>query len=344
MKSALITGVTGQDGAYLAEYLLQLGYTVHGIQRPANIPDIWRLEYLGVMGNPRFHLHQCRLTDIDSCKRLVEQVGPDEIYNLAAQSSVGKSFKEPIATAQISGMAALNLLEAIRIVKPSIRFFQASSSELFGQADEVPQTEDTPFHPRSPYAVAKLFAHWSTINYRESYGIFAACGILYNHESPLRSKEFVTRKITHTVARIALGHENPLALGNLDISRDWGYAKEYVIGMHKMMRHPVAETFVLATNRTATVREFTDLAFQAAGIDLVWEGSGLDARASERKSGQVRVRVDEQFYRPCEAGIMRGDSSKAYSLLGWRAETRLEQLCGLMVREDLRRVEQGIPF
>jgi len=345
MKTALITGVSGQDGAYLAEYLLQLGYAVYGTtHRLIKIPNTWRLDYLGLMGRSQFYLHECDITDLDGCKLLIEQIRPDEIYNLAAQSSVGLSFKEPFETAQISGMAVLNLLEAIRIVKPAIRFYQASSSELFGQVEEVPQTENTRFHPRSPYAVAKLFAHWSTINYRESYDIFATCGILYNHESPLRSKEFVTRKITHTVARIALGRENQLVLGNLDISRDWGYAKEYVVGMHQMMQHSMADTFVLATNRTATVREFTDLAFQAAGIDLVWEGSGLDTCASERKSGQVRVRVDEQFYRPCEVGIMRGDASKAHALLGWRAQTTLEQLCGLMVQEDLRRVEQGIPF
>ncbi len=344
MKTALITGVTGQDGAYLAEWLLNLGYTVYGTHRLTKTPDIWRLEYLDILDHPQFHLHACDLTDFNSCKTLIKQISPDEVYNLAAQSFVGLSFKEPFMTAQITGVAVLNLLEAIRIIKPSIRFYQASSSELFGQVEEIPQTEKTPFHPRSPYAVAKLFAHWSAINYRESYGLFATCGILYNHESPLRSKEFVTRKITHTVARIALGQQDLLVLGNLDVSRDWGYAKEYVVGMHRMMQHDVADTFVLATNRTASVREFTDLAFQAAGTDLIWEGTGLNAFAIERKSGQLRVRVDQNFYRPCEVGTMQGDASKARDLLGWQANTRLEQLCQLMVQEDLRRVEKGVPF
>lgn len=344
MKKALITGVSGQDGAYLSELLLQLGYTVYGTHRPTKTPDLWRLKLLGVMESPQFHLYESDLTDAKACKALIKDVSPDELYNLAAQSSVGLSFKEPFETAQISGVSVLNLLEAIRIVKPTVRFYQASSSELFGQVQEIPQTENTIFHPRSPYAVAKLFAHWSTINYREAYGMFATCGILYNHESPLRSKEFVTRKITHTAARIALGCEDHLVLGNLDTSRDWGYAKEYVEGMYRIMQHNTADTFLLATNRTATVREFTDLVFQAVGIDLVWEGTGIDEYAIERKSGQVRVRVDEQLYRPCEVGTMQGDAGKAHELLGWRAQTTLEQLCQLMVREDIRRVEKGLPF
>jgi GDPmannose 4,6-dehydratase len=341
MKTALITGVTGQDGAYLAKLLLQNGYTVYGTHRTNSTPNSWRLEYLGILGHPHFHLYGCELTDFDGCKTLIKQVNPDEIYNLAAQSFVGLSFQEPFMTAQITGVAVLNLLEAIRIIKPTIRFYQASSSELFGKVEEIPQTEKTVFHPCSPYAVAKLFAHWSTINYRESYGLFATCGILYNHESPLRSKEFVTRKITHTVAQIALGYQKLLILGNLDVSRDWGYAKEYVVGMHSMMQQEFADTFILATNRTATVREFTDLSFQAANIDLIWEGTGLNTYAVDRKSGQFRVRVDQQFYRPCEVGMMQGDASKARELLGWQANTRLEQLCLLMVQEDLRRVQHG---
>lgn len=344
MKTALITGVTGQDGAYLAELLLRRGYVVYGTHRPSKIPSTWRLEHLGVLADPKFHLYECDLTDFEVCKVLIERVRPGELYNLAAQSSVSLSFREPIETAHTSGVTALNLLEAIRAVNPTVRFYQASSSELFGQAEEVPQTENTRFHPRSPYATAKLFAHWSAINYRESYGMFASCGILHNHESPLRSKEFVTRKITHTVARIASGCEDHLVLGNFDISRDWGYAKEYVEGIFRIMQCDTADTFVLATNRTATLREFTDLVFQAVGIDLVWEGTGLDTRAIDRKSGLVRVRVDKQFYRPCEVGTMQGDASKAYKVLGWRAETTLEQLCHLMLQEDLRRVKQGFPY
>jgi len=344
MKKALIAGVTGQDGAYLSELLLHLGYIVYGTHRPSQDSNLWRLKFLGVLGNSRFHLYESDLTDAEACKTLIEDVRPDELYNLVAQSSVGLSFKEPFETAQISGVSVLNMLEAIRIVKSDVRFYQASSSELFGQVQEVPQSENTRFHPRSPYAVAKLFGHWSTINYRESYGIFASCGILYNHESPLRSKDFVTRKISNTAARIALGYEDHLVLGNLDTSRDWGYAKEYVEGMYKIMQHEKADTFLLATNRTATVREFTRLAFQAAGIDLIWEGVGIDEFAVERKSGQVRVRVDKQLYRPCEVGTMQGDASKAQKLLGWRAHTTFEQLCHLMVFEDIRRVEKGLPY
>lgn len=244
MKKALIAGVTGQDGAYFSELLLQLGYTVYGTHWPTKTPDLRWLKLLGVMGNPQFHLYESDLTDAKACKALIKDVSPDELYNLAAQSSVGLSFKEPFETAKISGVLVLNLLEAIRIVKPTVRFYQASSSELFGQVQEIPQTENTLFHPRSPYAVAKLFAHWSTINYRESYDMFASCGILYNHESPLRCKEFVTRKITHAVARIALGGEDHLVLGNLDTSRDWGYAKEYVEGMHRIMQHDTAHFLV----------------------------------------------------------------------------------------------------
>jgi GDPmannose 4,6-dehydratase len=241
-------------------------------------------------------------------------------------------------------MAVLNLLEAIRLVKPSVHFYQASSSELFGLTKEVPQTEKTEFYPRSPYAVSKLFAHWSTINYRESYNIFATCGILYNHESPFRSKEFVSRKISNSVAQIAIGNQDVLVLGNIDVSRDWGYAKDYVVGMYRMMQYKEADTFVLATNRTATIREFIDLSFRVVGIDLIWDGDGVDARAIERKSGKLRVQVDKQFYRPCEIGTMQGDASKAHALLGWQSHTTLEELCELMVKEDLRRVERGILF
>jgi GDPmannose 4,6-dehydratase len=301
----------------------------------------WRLELLGILGNRRFHLCECELTELTSCTNLIKRIMPDELYNLAAQSFVGLSFAEPFATAQISGVAVLNLLESIRVVNPAMRFYQASSSELFGLVQEIPQTEKTPFHPRSPYAVAKLFAHWSAINYRESYGLFATCGLLYNHESPLRSKEFVTRKISHAAARISAGLDGELILGNLEISRDWGYAKEYVDGMYRMMQLDHADTFVLATNRTATIQEFTDLCFNAAGMDLEWEGSGLQTKGIDRKSGKVRVRVDENLYRPCEVGTMKGDATKAARMLGWNARTSLEELSSLMVREDQSRIAQG---
>lgn len=344
MKIALITGITGQDGAYLAELLLQLGYRVYGTYRPTPMPATWRLESLGILAHPQLNLYPCDITDFEACKTLLKYVNPDEVYNLAAQSFVGLSFKEPFMTAQSAGIAALNLLEAIRLIKPDVRFYQASSSEIFGQTEVTPQTENTPFRPCSPYAVAKLFAHWSTINYRESYGIFATCGILYNHESPLRSKDFVSRKITHAVANIALGRQDVLVLGNLDVSRDWGYAKEYVEGMYQMMQQEVADTFILATQRTETVRDFTSLAFKAAAIDLFWENSGINTCGFDIKTGQLIVRVDEQFYRPSEVGIMLGDASKALDKFGWKPATNLEQLCQLMVQEDIRRVEQGLIF
>jgi GDPmannose 4,6-dehydratase len=263
---------------------------------------------------------------------------------LAAQSFVSVSFEQPIATANITGLGALHLLEAIRIVNPKIKFYQASTSELYGKAREIPQTENTPFYPRSPYGVSKLFAHWSTINYRESYDIFASCGILFNHESPLRGKEFVTRKITDTVARIHLGKAEALELGNLDASRDWGFAKEYVEGMYLMLQQNEPDTYVLATNRTNTVRHFTELAFKAVGVEIVWKGKNEAESGVEKKTGKTLVRVNPRYYRPCEVDILIGNPQKAKAKLGWESRTSLEDLCKMMVEADIRRNTSGLSF
>src|SRR5450631_2194972 len=273
-KIALVTGITGQDGAYLAEFLLNRGYTVYGTFRRTSSVNFWRIVSLGVQEHPNLHLVEHDLTDGGAGIRLLERTQTTEVYNLAAQSFVGLSFEQPVTTAEITGVGALHLLEAIRIVNPKIRFYQASTSEMFGKVQAVPQDEDTPFYPRSPYGVAKLFAHWTTINYRESYGIFGASGILFNHESPLRGLEFVTRKITDGMARLRIGTLDVLELGNLDAKRDWGYAKEYVDGMWRMLQAERAETYVLATNRTETIRDFVRMAARAAGIEVRWQGSG----------------------------------------------------------------------
>ncbi|MFK3822504.1 GDP-mannose 4,6-dehydratase [Pseudomonas yamanorum] len=340
-KHALVTGVTGQDGAYLVELLLSKGYKVYGAYRRTSSVSFWRLEELGVLGHDDLHLVEFDLTDLSGTIRLIQNCAPDEVYNLAAQSFVGVSFDQPITTAQITGVGALNLLEAIRIVNPKIRFYQASTSEMFGLVQAVPQSESTPFYPRSPYGVAKLFAHWTTINYRESYGIFATSGILFNHESPLRGKEFVTRKITDAVASIEMGQQQVLELGNMDAKRDWGFAKEYVDGMHRMLQIDTPETFVLATNRTETVRDFVAMSFKAVGVDIDWSGSGENEFGVDRRTGVTRVKVNPRFYRPAEVELLIGDASFAKERLGWKPETTLEQLCQLMVEADLRRVRNG---
>ncbi|UZR28746.1 GDP-mannose 4,6-dehydratase [Methylococcus mesophilus] len=343
-KIALITGVTGQDGAYLTQLLLEKGYRVFGAFRRTSSANFWRLEALGLLDHPELKLCEFDLTDPGGGLRLIEHTQPAEVYNLAAQSFVKVSFDQPVTTAQITGLGALHLLEAIRTVNPGIRYYQASTSEMFGEVQEIPQTEMTKFHPRSPYGTAKLFAHWTTINYRESYGIFGCSGILFNHESPLRGLEFVTRKITDGVARIALGSSQCLALGNLDARRDWGYAPEYVEGMYRMMQHAVPETFVLATGLTASIRDFVELAFQAVDIALEWHGKGEEEYAVDSASGVVRVRVHPDHYRPCEVEFLQGDASKAASELGWKPEVTLEHLCRLMVEDDLRRVQCGTSF
>jgi GDPmannose 4,6-dehydratase len=343
-KKAIITGITGQDGAYLAQLLLDKGYLVTGTYRRSSSVNFWRIEELGVASHPNLNLVEYDLTDLSSSVRLVQSAAPGEVYNLAAQSFVGVSFDQPLATAAITGLGAANLLEAIRIVDPKIRFYQASTSEMFGKVQAIPQVETTPFYPRSPYGIAKLYAHWMTVNYRESYGMFAASGILFNHESPLRGREFVTRKITDTVAKIVLNKQSVLELGNLDARRDWGFAKEYVEGMWRILQADQPDTFVLATNRTETVRDFVAMAFQGAGVTLEWRGSGERETGHCTRSGKELVRIAPKFYRPAEVDLLIGNPAKARAMLGWEARTTLEQLCQMMVDADLRRNELGVSF
>ena len=344
MKKALITGITGQDGAYLTQLLLEKGYAVYGTYRRTSSVNFWRLQEVGVLNHPNLHLVEYDLTDLGTSIALVQKIQPEEIYNLAAQSFVGVSFEQPSATAQITGIGALNLLEAIRLINPKIRFYQASTSEMFGKVQAIPQIEETPFYPRSPYGVAKLYAHWMTINYRESYNIFGSSGILFNHESPLRGREFVTRKITDSVAKIKLGQLDCLELGNLDAKRDWGYAKEYVEGMWRMLQADEPDTFVLATNRTETVRDFVRMAFKGAGIAVDFKGQAEGETAIDTATGKTVMRINPKFYRPAEVELLIGDPAKAKAKLGWAPETTLEQLCQMMVESDLRRNQTGFSF
>ncbi|MFZ5644966.1 MAG: GDP-mannose 4,6-dehydratase [Bacillota bacterium] len=318
-KTAIVTGVTGQDGAYLAEFLLSRGYRVAGGYRRSSTQNFWRLEYLGI--KDKIQLIPFDLLDLGSIARGIEEARPDEIYNLAAQSFVGVSFSQPLVTANITGMGPVNVLEAIRLVKPDTKLYQASSSEMFGKVREVPQSESTPFYPRSPYAVAKLYAHWAVVNYRESYDMFCCSGILFNHESPLRGLEFVTRKITDAVARIKLGLQDSLSLGNMDSKRDWGYAPEYVEAMWLMLQQEKPRDYVIATGETHTVREFVVEAFSRAGLD--WE---------------KYVVVDRSLYRPAEVDLLIGDASLAEKELGWKPKTTFNDLVGIMVEADMDRV------
>lgn len=344
MKRAIITGITGQDGAYLAKFLLEKNYIVYGAYRRSSSVNFWRIEELGIAGHPCLHLVEYDLTDLSASIRLIQATGADEIYNLAAQSFVGVSFDQPVTTAEITGLGAVNLLEAIRIVNPKARFYQASTSEMFGKVQAIPQREDTPFYPRSPYGVAKLYAHWMTINYRESYDIFACSGILFNHESPLRGREFVTRKITDTVAKISLGKSDVLELGNMDVRRDWGFAAEYVEGMWKMLQAERPDSYVLATNRTETVRTFVSLAFKAVGIDIDFRNKAEDEIGVDAATGRTLVRVNPKFYRPAEVDLLIGDPQKALDELGWSPLTTLEALCTMMVDADLKRNANGFSF
>jgi GDPmannose 4,6-dehydratase len=344
MSTAIITGITGQDGAYLAELLLSKGYKVYGTYRRTSSINFWRMRELGIVENPNLHLVEHDLTDLSGSIRLLEQTGAREVYNLGAQSFVGVSFDQPLATAAITGIGPLNMLEAIRIVDPSVRFYQASTSEMFGKVQAVPQTEATPFYPRSPYGVAKLYAHWITVNYRESYGIFGTSGILFNHESPFRGREFVTRKITDAVAKIKLGQLDCLSLGNLDARRDWGFAKEYVEGMWRMLQADEPDTYVLATNRAETVRNFVRMAF--AAVDIIVEFSGREDNevAIDTATGTTVMRVDSRYYRPAEVDLLIGDAGKAIAKLGWSAKTSIEELCRMMVEADLLRNQAGFSF
>ncbi|KJV31649.1 GDP-mannose 4,6-dehydratase [Luteibacter yeojuensis] len=344
MKTALVTGISGQDGAYLAELLLSKGYKVYGTYRRTSSTNFWRIEDVGVQDNPNLHLVEYDLTDLGSSIRLMELAQPDEVYNLAAQSFVGVSFDQPATTAQITGVGALHLLEAIRAVSRKTRFYQASTSEMFGKVQAVPQKEDTPFYPRSPYGVAKLYAHWMTVNYRESYDIFGSSGILFNHESPLRGREFVTRKITDAVAKIKLGKLDRLELGNLDAKRDWGFAKEYVEGMWRMLQADEPDTFVLATNRTETVRDFVSLAFAAVGMTIEWKGKDENETGTCVETGKIVVQINPRFYRPAEVELLIGNPEKAEKILGWKPQTTLEELCRMMVEADLVRNERNASY
>jgi GDPmannose 4,6-dehydratase len=344
MKKALVTGITGQDGAYLAQLLLSKGYKVFGTYRRTSTVNFWRIEELGIEFHPNLELVEYDLTDLGTSVALVKRTEPDEVYNLAAQSFVGVSFDQPTTTAYITGIGALNMLEAIRLLNPKIKFYQASTSEMFGKVQAVPQRENTAFYPRSPYGVAKLYAHWMTVNYRESYGIFGASGILFNHESPLRGREFVTRKITDGAAKIALGKLDCLELGNLDAKRDWGFAKEYVDGMWRMLQVDQPDTFVLATGRTETVRDFVTMAFKATDVALEFRGNGEAETAVNTATGKTVVRINKKFYRPAEVELLIGDASKAQRELGWKPTTSLETLCATMVEADLRRNKLGNSF
>jgi len=341
---AIVTGITGQDGAYLTEHLLAQGYEVVGTYRRTSSVNLWRLRELGVETHANLSLVELDITDPSACIRLLASSKADELYNLAAQSFVTVSFDQPLATSAITGLGALHLLEAVRIVDRGVRFYQASTSEMFGLAKAAPQGEDTPFHPRSPYAVAKLFAHAATVNYRESYGIFAVSGILFNHESPLRGLEFVTRKITNAVARIERGLLDTLELGNLNARRDWGFAGEYVQGMHRMLQTAEPDTYVLATGRSETVRQFVELAFKAVGRELVWHGRAEEETGCCARTGKTLVRVNPKFYRPAEVEALVGDPAKARAKLGWSAQVPLEELCRTMVASDLERVDRGFMF
>ena len=339
-KVALITGITGQDGALLAELLLKKGYVVHGVKRRASLINTERVDHLyqdphepGV----EFFMHYGDLTDATNLLRIVQEVQPDEVYNLAAQSHVQVSFETPEYTANADALGTLRLLESIRILKlvEKTRFYQASTSELYGKAQTIPQNEATPFYPRSPYAAAKLYAYWITINYREAYGIHASNGILFNHEGPTRAETFVTRKITRAVAAIHLGLQDKLYLGNLDAKRDWGHARDYVEGMWRILQQPEPDDYVLATGETHSVREFVELAFAEVGIEIAWKGTAVDELGLDRKTGRVLVQIDPRYFRPTEVDILLGDASKAKEKLGWRHETTFRELVAEMIESDL---------
>lgn len=339
-RTALITGIAGQDGTCLASLLLDKGYSVVGTCRSEAPSALWRLVEAGVHEHPRLTLERLDLADQGRCLDVIEKYAPDEVYNLGGLSYIARSFIEPVQTAHSTGLGAMNLLEAIRLSDPGIRFFQASSSEIFGNPLVSPQDENTPFSPRSPYAVSKLFAHGMAISYRESYGLFAANGILFNHESPFRSVEFVTRKISDAVARIKLGLQDAVELGNLDAFRDWGYAPEYVEGMWRMLQAGEADSFVLATGRLTSVREFAVRAFKAAGMDIIWQGRDGDETGRDADTGTVRVRLSKAHFRPAEVRPLCGNAGKAERLLGWKASVGIDEICRLMVEADLKRIEK----
>lgn len=337
MKKALVTGIRGQDGAYLSKLLLEKGYDVYGADRRSGDSDFWRLKELGVEKDVKtIYMDLLELTNV---MRMIERIKPDEVYNLAAQSFVQASFEQPILTSEIDGLGVLRILEVLRTIKPDTRFYQASTSEMFGKVQAIPQNEVTPFYPRSPYGVAKLFGHWITVNYRESYNMFTCSGILFNHESPLRGFEFVTRKLTYGIARVKRGLQDKIFVGNISSKRDWGYAPEYVEAMWLMLQKPEPDDYVVATGETHTVREFIGTAFRYAGMDIIWEGSGVDEKGIDRKSGKAVVEVSPEFFRPAEVDILTGDYTKAKEKLGWQPRTRFEALARIMVEADIKRLE-----
>lgn len=337
MKNALITGITGQDGSYLAEFLLEKGYNVFGLVRRKSKLDFNNAEHL--KGRVTFVFGD--MTDQASLLRALEISNPDEIYNLAAQSFVTTSWETPLSTADINAIGVTNLLEAVRLIKPETRVYQASTSEMFGKVQTVPQNENTPFYPRSPYGVSKLYGHWITKNYRESYGMFACSGILFNHESERRGAEFVTRKITIAIAKIKAGKQDVLELGNMDACRDWGHSADYVRAMWMMLQQPTADDFVVATGKTHSVREFVTLAFKAAGMELDWHGKGIDEYATLKNSDKTVVKVNPQFFRPAEVDALIGDASKAKKILGWEPQISYEELVRRMVENDLKLLSEG---
>lgn len=335
MKKALITGITGQDGSYLAEFLLDKGYEVHGIRRASSVFNTERIDHLISKNSPNFYLHYGDLIDSSNLNRLLEQIKPDEIYNLGAQSHVHVSFQVPEYTAEIDGLGTLRLLDAIKNTGIRTKFYQASTSELFGKVQEVPQKESTPFYPRSPYGVAKLFSFWTVTNYREAYNIFACNGILFNHESPRRGKTFVTRKITLGIAGIKNGTLDRINLGNLDAKRDWGYAKDYVEAMWLMLQQDAPDDYVIATGETHSIREFCEEAFKIAGYEIIWIGQGLDEKGIDKNTGNVLVEVDPKYFRPTEVEILIGDGTKAKEKLGWTPKVGFKELIKIMMDHDL---------
>ena len=338
MKNALITGITGQDGSYLAELLLEKGYNVYGIMRRKSVVDYGNVDHI----KDKLHFIYADMTDVVSLMNAMKISDADEVYNLAAQSFVATSWEQPLATADIDALGVTNMLEAIRNVKPSARFYQASTSEMFGLVQEMPQTEKTPFYPRSPYGVAKLYGHWITKNYRESYDLYACSGILFNHESERRGKEFVTRKITYAVARIKQGVQDHLELGNLDSKRDWGHSKDYVRAMWLMLQQSEPDDYVIATNETRTVREFVETAFGHVGIKLNWEGTGVDEIGKDAETGKVLVKVNKDFFRPAEVDVLLGNPVKAETALGWKREISFSELVERMVKNDMEIVAKEI--
>jgi GDPmannose 4,6-dehydratase len=335
-KTAFITGITGQDGAYLSEFLLKKGYKVYGGYRRTSSPNFWRLEELGILND--IELVEVDILDTGNLIRAFDRIKPLEIYNLAAQSFVAVSFEKPVLTGEITAIGVTRVLEAIRIVNPGIKFYQASSSEMFGKVQETPQKETTPFYPRSPYAAAKLYGHWITINYRESFNIFGCSGILFNHESPLRGIEFVTRKISYAVAMINKGRQEYFEIGNMDAKRDWGHAGEYVQGMWMMLQRSVPDDYILATNETHSVREFIEHSFKHIGISIIWKGTGVDETGCDAATGKTLVKINPKFFRPGEVDLLLGDYSKAKSLLGWSPAMKFEKLVQCMVQRDIERI------